>query len=269
MRLGTAMVASYEVDTCGLKAERSRDVWREVVDGTYELEHMSKSEGGHRVATRVWPVEDLLFSTLKAEANTVIRTKALISSNPTPIVKIRAYRYGRSQLTSETASCTYGAGAIHFLNHDFVSRQTSTDHEQISVFVPYHAIDYDPAIHPNAFSIGLDTAAGRLLEASLNAAFLELDQLDKKETPAFVSSFMGTLRGALSGAVDSLADNDVRRARLSAMKRFINLNLHDTTLNADRLMSEFSLSRATLFRDFADIGGINRYLTTCRIQRAY
>ena len=87
------------------------------------------------------------------------------------------YLRGNTTLEVGRESFTIGPGAIHFIDHDRPARQIASDHEQLSVFVPYHAIGYDPSVHPAVFSMGLDTAAGRLLAASLEVAFKSLTNL--------------------------------------------------------------------------------------------
>ena len=263
------MVASYKIDTFHTTPDRSREIWREIVDGSYILDETSNTESGYKVVSHVWPVEEILFAKMKSEANTVIRTDELIASNPTPLVKVRIYLRGNTTLEVGRESFTIGPGAIHFIDHDRPARQIASDHEQLSVFVPYHAIGYDPSVHPAVFSMGLDTAAGRLLAASLEVAFKELDQLDRNEAPAFSASLTGTLRGAISCAGETEKNNGIGEARLLAIMRFIDQNLGDALLDADWILQVFNLSRATLFRDFANAGGVSRYIIDRRIQRAY
>ena len=263
------MVASYSINTFGMESSRSRQIWREIVSGTYEIDEADTVNCGYRINAKLYLTEELLFSTLTAEANAVQRTRAIIESRPSPLLKVRLYSFGNSRIQFDDEIFTLGRDAIHFIDHNRPSREIHSDHKQSSIFIPHHTINYDPSLHPATFSLALDSAPGRLLEASLKAAFRELDQLDASEAPAFVKSISGTLRGSMLGAVDSEVDNDIRKSRRLAIWRFIDQHLDEGSLDADRLQKVFHLSRATLFRDFADVGGVNRYILNRRMQRAY
>lgn len=263
------MVASYKIDTFGMPPDDARELWREIVAETYELDESCVKDSGYRLASQLWLVEDLLFSKLKAEANAIARTHALIASKPASLLKVRVFLRGGSRLQIDSETFALEGGAIYFIDHDRPSHEFFSDHEQFSIFVPHHAIEYDQTVHPAVFSLGLNSAPGRLLEASLNAAFRELEGLETYEAPAFVETVKGTLRGAISSVIDSEANVRTRKARIAGVKRFIDQHLDDASLGANQILHAFNLSRATLFRDFADVGGVNRHILSRRIQRAY
>ena len=58
-------------------------------------------------------------------------------------------------------------------------------------------------------------------------------------------------------------------ARRSAMKGFIDQNLNKPGFDVDQLFSAFGASRATIFRDFAPDGGLQHYVTSRRLERAF
>ena len=265
----SATLATHMLDTLGMATERSRELWRHVVDGTFMLEGPFTSERGHRVKTQVWFLDDLLLAALKAEANVVHRTKDLIDRNPAPMVKVRVYRSGYSLLIHGDDQRTIGTGAIHFIDHDRAARQISTDHEQFTLSIPYHLIGYDPSVHPAVFSIGIETPRGRLLQAGLGMLLEEAQSLQQGEAAGLSAALSGLLQGICAGGTDSEADVTTRRARLAAMKTFIDKNLSDPDLGIDMLLKAFGASRATIYRDFADNGGLQHFILTRRLQRAY
>lgn len=262
-------LATHQIDTFGMSPERSREIWRHVVDGTFELEGPFTPERGHRVKTQVWFLEDLLLAALQAEANVVHRTYDLVNRNPTPVVKVRVYRSGYSLLIHGDEERTLGTGAIHFIDHDRPARQISTDHEQFTLTVPYHLLGYDPSRHPATFSIGIDTPRGRLLQAGLGLALEEARTLEQGEAGGLAAALSGLLQGIVAGGTDSEVDGRTRQARIAAMKTFIDKNLSDPDLGIDMLLKAFGASRATIYRDFADDGGLQHFILTRRLQRAY
>lgn len=266
---GLAPLPTYALDTFPMYASKSRELWRSVVDGTFELEGLTGTEQGHRVRTRVGFLEELMLASFEGEANAVHRTRKLVDRNPTPIVKVRIYKSGRSLLIDGDTQTRIGTGAVHFIDHDRPIRQISTDHEQFTISVPYHLIGYNPALHPACLSIGLDTMRGRLIEAGLSTLVSGIGAVPAAEAPALAEAVVGLLRGALAGGLDSQDDRTVRQVRINAVKRFIDQNLADPALDADLLLREFGASRATIYRDFAEEGGLQNYIIERRLQRAY
>ena len=53
------------------------------------------------------------------------------------------------------------------------------------------------------------------------------------------------------------------------MKTFIDRNLSNPDLGIEALLNTFGASRATIYRDFGDDGGLQRFILTRRLQRAY
>lgn len=53
------------------------------------------------------------------------------------------------------------------------------------------------------------------------------------------------------------------------MKTFIDKNLGDPELGIDMLLKAFGASRATIYRDFAAAGGLQHFILSRRLHRAY
>lgn len=53
------------------------------------------------------------------------------------------------------------------------------------------------------------------------------------------------------------------------MRRYLAEHLADPELGVETLCAAFFVSRATVYRDFADEGGVARFVTRCRLERAY
>lgn len=267
--ISAAVLPNYAIDTFRLPPDQSRELWREVVDGTFELEGLSDTHHAHRVRTQVWFLEELLLARFAGEANVVHRTRKLVEQGSAPVLKVRVYRSGHSLLIDGDTQSTIGTGAIHFIDHDRPVRQVSSDHEQFTISVPHHAVGYDPAIHPACFSIGLGTARGRMIWSGLSALFDDIGTVLPSEAPALSSTVIGLVRGSLAGSLDSQDDETFRQARISAFKRYVDQHLADPNLGMESLLREFGASRATIYRDFAEVGGLQHYILERRLQRAY
>ncbi|MGC5198378.1 helix-turn-helix domain-containing protein [Aphanothece microscopica] len=264
-----ATLPTHTVDTFRLPGDRSREIREYIVDGTFRLEDPPSGGSSHKVRTQVWFLEDLLVASSVAEKSGLYRPRELIERNPTSVVKIRMYRSGRSLLVDGDHQQVIGTDAIHFIDHDRPLRQISTDHDQMTLAVPYSAIGYDPSRHPTCVSFALNTAQGRLLQAGLESVFDEIGALSPSQAPALAKAISGLLRGVLQGCTDSIEDENIQQARIFALKRIIDQNLGDPDLGIGTLQKDFGASRATIYRDFAEDGGLQHYIHMRRLQRAF
>ena len=57
--------------------------------------------------------------------------------------------------------------------------------------------------------------------------------------------------------------------RVAAMKAYIDQNLAEPELGIDMLLEKFGASRATVYRDFAEDGGLQNFILSRRLHRAY
>lgn len=263
------MVKSYQINTFGLPVDTARKIWREIVDETYVLDKSASKEVGYRFFNEIWFVEDLLFAKVKAEKNTIIRTPELNTNRPTPIMKVKFFKHGSSTLWVGSEKFNLGCNAIHFIDHNRPMRETYSDHELLSIFLPYHAIGCDPSSLPAVLSLELNSTLGRLVETTFEIAFQQIDVIDDAEIPILGKAITGILNSILTVAVNSERYTDFHRARSYIIMRFIDQNLDNRSLDVDLLINRFGVSRATLFREFADVGGVKSYILSCRLQRAY
>lgn len=72
-------------------------------------------------------------------------------------------------------------------------------------------------------------------------------------------------REAPAIAIDHAA---ITKARTGAIRRFINDQLFDKELGSELLCAKFGLSRASLYREFQNEGGVIRYIGRQRLQKA-
>ncbi|RSK32084.1 AraC family transcriptional regulator [Rhodovulum iodosum] len=176
---------------------------------------------------------------------------------------------GKETIQLDVEKFDLNRSALYFIDQNRSKREAHTDHELVSIFLPYHALGYDPLIHPPVLSLSLDTALGRFLSASIDAAYQELDHLSQNELSVLSESLSGTLRGVFAHRTKHAKYPNSRNDQVNAIKNFIEKNLNYSWLSADRICQELKLSRATLFRHLADFGGVNRYILSLRLNRAY
>jgi AraC-like DNA-binding protein len=75
------------------------------------------------------------------------------------------------------------------------------------------------------------------------------------------------LRGELEAR--DLLESNANTISLSAIRRYINEHLTDSSLSAEEIGRHFALSRASLYRLFEPMGGIADYIRRKRMHRAF
>jgi AraC-like DNA-binding protein len=124
-------------------------------------------------------------------------------------------------------------------------------------------------LHPAYFNIPLDSPRGRLLHVGLASVFDEVRTLDRAEAAGVAMAIKGLVRGVIAGGIGPEASDHNRHARTAAMKAFIDQNLAEPDLGIDMLLEKFGASRATVYRDFAEDGGLQNFILSRRLHRAY
>ena len=136
------------------------------------------------------------------------------------------------------------------------------------VLIPHAFVGYDPARHPPVISLAPNSPHGRvLLETfwTLPERLPRLIQGDTEQTVAELADLVRALMLDPLGLTDSRA---VRRARRAAMESFIALRLDDPELRPEDLCRAFGVSRASLYRLFAETGGVAGHLRERRLEAA-
>ena len=170
---------------------------------------------------------------------------------------------------SEPRTCA--GTACHFAGQAPAARGLTADwHRLQSVFIPHGAVGYQPGRHPAHLRIAAGTAVGRVLCAAIEALFAELPRARRAEAAALVPVFCGLVRGLLLTAAPAAAGaREFDAPRRLAMRRYLEERLGEPELGPARLCAAFGASRATVYRDFAEDGGVERFITRRRLERAY
>lgn len=209
------------------------------------------------------------FSQFRASIHGVRRTAAHVRRTPIEALRVRLYRSGVTHALFGDKPVTMQAGTIHVVDYSQPSHAISADVDQISLYVPHDLIGYDPSRHPAYWAIAGDAPLGRMIATAMEMFEQQLPCLSADNAPAVAEGLRGMLAGGLSGGLHSHDDRPVQQARAAAMRQHLDRNLRDPDLGISALACAFGASRATIFRDFADYGGVDHYIADRRLTRAY
>lgn len=138
-----------------------------------------------------------------------------------------------------------------------------------TINLPKSVLSYDPDTHPSFVEINPASALGECLDATLDAAFDALIAAPSEFAPSTLNELVACVKLSLG---HSPQHGDIRTHTRAALHRvickFIERNLHDPELSTERILQNFGVSRASLYRMFEHQEGVRRYITDRRALHA-
>ena len=255
-------------DTRGLRISDAVDFGREVVRTTYDL-GLPRDLSDHWFRTEIWMLGPLLVAQNSGSGQELIRERRHLSTNPGDYLKIQIFEESGGVLHGAEGAIALEASSVHLIDQTRTYRQTIPPGGNLTVFVPYALLDYRIGSLPPHLEFGSGTGEGSVLSASTTALLSGVRTMTSGDSMGVCRAYVGMLRGLLDWRLSRQGRESIREVRMETVKRFIELNLSDPGLGPDSLLAAVGASRATLFRDFAPMGGLSGYIRERRLERAY
>jgi AraC-like DNA-binding protein len=143
--------------------------------------------------------------------------------------------------------------------------------EVLSMFIPRPALD---ALLPRPLDLHgvlLEGACSTILASHLQSLSALLPRMTRKEAPDAMQATLQLVAASLAPSVHrlGLARPVTDGTLLQQIRRFMEDNLSDEGLGADRICAHFRISRSTLYRLFEAEGGVSSYLQDRRLLRIH
>jgi AraC-like DNA-binding protein len=161
-------------------------------------------------------------------------------------------------------------GEIHLFDFSREYHSVASESAVAGVIIPHDVIGYDPARHPGHMKLTCTTAAGSLLIDAFLLLLDQLPELGKDEASSLADGFFELLRRhAIPGSVDEPGARKFRAERRADMRSYVERRLDDPDFSVEQICRAFHVSVPTVYRDFADAGGVAHYIATRRLDRAF
>lgn len=243
------------------------DAWREVVRAVYDVNPLSDTSAGVESIT-AWLVNNLIFSNVAFSEQSFHHDHHLAEN--ANYLSLQIYRSGSAKGMLEDSNWVMRPGEVHVFDFSREFHSVNEASSVAGVVIPHHAIGYDPARHPPHLAFSQNSPAGKFLSSAFFALMNLIPELPDSESEVLVEGFCGLLHGMvapLSSAERKVPKQRARRRR--EIRFYLDRNLSDPDLDVDRVCQIFSMSRSSLYRDFAESGGVAQYLTARRLDRAF
>jgi AraC-like DNA-binding protein len=255
------------IDLSGLPTDQQLDLWDSVARHGYSTRSAARTPLDMAVAGA--RVDQLIVTEYQSRSHLAERSEELVRRRPARFVKLRLYRRGGARIFHGAVTYPLGTAAIHVIDHSRAWTAFNDGPAYLSLFVPHGLIDYDPTRHPVCLSLPLEGVRGAILAEALRALHDRLPALEPSDAPAVALGISGLLRGMLWGTALDSSETAHRDERRRAMRAYLERHLREPDLGVERLCRAFNVGRATVYRDFADAGGVERYVFERRLERAF
>lgn len=138
-----------------------------------------------------------------------------------------------------------------------------------NIALPLDALNVDFSTFQTTQILRADSLANRLLSVGMEAWTAGLRSASPGDVEALERDIISLVNHVLgSSFATEDCDNDVARMRARAMRTYIQDKLFTDALSVQHICDTFGASRASVYREFAPDGGVQRYMTRLRLQKA-
>jgi len=262
-----SQIPSVRLDAQLVGKRHCYDAWREEIRPFYDVEPFSAAANGQE-QVKAWLLDDLIFSEV-AFSHQSFSHNARHASNAN-YLSLQVYRRGAMRGAIADTPLEVRPGEVHIFDFSREFHSVAEASAVAGAVVAHEAVGYDPGQHPAHMKFSSDSAVGRFLADTFFALMGQLPSLQKADANAVAEGFCGLIRGLLAAASRKGTPNRRFQAeRRAEMRSYLDRHLADTALSAERLCKEFGASRASIYRDFAEAGGVARYITQRRLDRIF
>lgn len=230
------------------------------------------------VAARIrsWQLGQIAVMETQASARISERRAEHLAGLSAEFVVLWHYQSGFAKGIVGEDLISLGPGDLHLADMSLPFRVVNSAVRHTTVIIPREAIGFDRRRHGNTITDSAGTSTGRVLVAALNGLVEALPNAKVGEAEVLANGLLGLIRAFLLGGSDNdgarLPDDPTTGWNASlaqAMRRYIDENLENPYFETGELFRTFNASRATIYRCFADYGGVARYLWDRRLDRAF
>ena len=156
------------------------------------------------------------------------------------------------------------------LSHPFETLGYAED--IMGFFIPRYRIQNSDWLERQAPVVTFSASSpnGRILRNTMQSVLDLLPNLPQSAAEGVTAGVIGLLNGLLTTEEKQFDNNpQTDEACLDTMKKYLQERLADPKLSASTLTESFHCSRATVYRLFADEGGVAAYIRQQRLSRCY
>ncbi|HWB50246.1 MAG TPA: helix-turn-helix domain-containing protein [Stellaceae bacterium] len=263
-------IARAQLDLEALPPAERLDRWREALEPVFEITPPHENGAAFSGAVAMAHLDDALISEVRSGPQLFARSRAHARRTGLDHFMIQTFRHGQHDGACGDNPVHRGRGDVWVLDLAQETRTQASGFSNITLIIPRDRLLpllKGGEVHGTTLRAG--TAPARLIAnhlETLAAAALEL-------TPGEAKAAVDAAALMIAGAWPRLRES---RPQIAAAVRatgrrticdYIDRHLTDEGLTPETLLRLFRMSRATLYRLFADDGGVAAYILGRRLDR--
>lgn len=241
-----------------LHPDEAFEQWRTLLGPLYRLTRAGGARPPPTGELTAFLLGDVIANRTVFQAQRVTRDRKLVGATPDHVV-LQYWRSGGYDGEIAGRPISYGGGQIRFVD----CRQTLAGRfvasESLGFVIPRSLIS---GIDPGRMAPLLDGRRNRLAAAKISALYRRLPRLEAADAAAVTADLLAFLRRLFdpSRAADVLGGAEFDDGLLHLAEQIVLRHLGSDALTPDFLAGQLGVSRATLYRIFAPLGGVMRYV---------
>ncbi|MEM9222915.1 MAG: AraC family transcriptional regulator [Pseudomonadota bacterium] len=264
---GAAYIDKTGIDLSHAGVEERPGLWSNYLHPFHDVAMIGDSAATKPPCVNAWLLGKVVVCETRFGSSVRHRGKKHLSNDFDEFLLLDVRRKGVQHNDFGTESIKFEPGDVTVFDYTSTYRCRGTAVDFLNLFVPHSAVGYDPTRHPKIIRFPGDSVIGHVLSNTIFSVFSMLDCTLKSEASAISRGLIGLLRGILFDNPNTLSPS-FAAARSRAIRDYIEHNLGARKLNADVISATFHVSRATVYRDFKDDGGLERYIVGRKLEAA-
>ncbi|MEY9884693.1 MULTISPECIES: helix-turn-helix domain-containing protein [unclassified Bradyrhizobium] len=259
-----------------MEADANVAAWRESVATLFDVDELAADEPGpFRADISSYAMGPVLIGLSRASGQRFRRTPETIARSGVDHIILQLYLKGGYDGVAGTRPIRVRAGDICLFDLAQTLETKATAFENITLVVPRpmfgtHLLRVDDL---HGLVLPGSSVIARLLAGHLTALVEFAPRMTLDECQSVVEGTVSLLAACLRNELergDADADHTVAASpSLMRIRQYIEAGLASEDLSANSIAAHFGLSRASLYRLFAPVGGIADYIRSRRLHRAF
>lgn len=249
---------------------RSFDELRENLRCVFELD-LKTAESEFAADSHFFMLDRVLLSSYRITPIGFDHDPTRLRQFDNEFVALERYFTGSARGMADETSAVILPGTLCLIDWSRRFRAVTREVSGHSLLIPHDLVGYDPSRHPAFRTLATGSTGGSLLTLTLDRLFAATRAEDREEAALCLRLSIDLVRSLF------LADEDNSgwrgafdpRTRDYLARSYIQRHLSDPELNPARLGRRLNMSRATVYRVFAEEGGVARYIDGLRLDRCF
>ena len=247
--------------------------WGRALETFFEIEPLP-TDGRDSFSAEIesYAMGPILFGRARAGGQRFRRTSATIARSGVDHMIVQLYVDGGFDGTAGVSPVSVQAGDICVFDLAQTLETIATPFENLTLVVPHAMIDWrlprPDILH--GLVLPRESALAGLLGRHFQTLFALAPRMTVEESHAVAEATVGLIVACMRGEVErrDLALGGTAAASLIRVRLYIEKNLTSADLSAESVANHFGMSRSSLYRLFASLGGIAEYIRARRLHRA-